>query len=102
MALRNQVTVRVWLSMPGISGKAARQPSSAGRDKSSTDGLKSESQHPKSFGGMTLDQESGFPPAWSNASSVFAAMMKSLRCSPPMACVHQVTVTLPHAVRMVG
>ena len=34
--------------------------------------------------------------------SVFAAMMKSLRCKPLILCVHQVTVTLPHSVRIVG
>jgi hypothetical protein len=34
--------------------------------------------------------------------SVFAAMMKSLRCRPRILCVHQLTVTLPHSVRMAG
>src|SRR5258708_7516050 len=29
-------------------------------------------------------------------------MMKSLRCRPPILCVHHVTVTLPHSVRSAG
>ena len=31
-----------------------------------------------------------------------AAMTKSLRCRPPMACVHQSTVTLPHSMTIRG
>jgi hypothetical protein len=34
--------------------------------------------------------------------SVLAAMMKSLRCSPLIAWVHQETVTFPYSVRMAG
>ncbi len=34
--------------------------------------------------------------------SVFAAMIKSLRCSPPILCVHHVTVVLPHSVKRAG
>ncbi len=37
-----------------------------------------------------------------NSRSVFAAMMKSLRCNPLILCVHHVTVTLPHSVRIAG
>src|SRR5688500_7719803 len=33
---------------------------------------------------------------------VRAARMKSLRCSPPMECVHHCTVTRPHSVMMSG
>src|SRR5260370_24239044 len=29
-------------------------------------------------------------------------MMKSLRCRPPILCLHHVTVTLPHSVRSAG
>src|SRR3712207_6983618 len=29
-------------------------------------------------------------------------MMKSFRCRPPILCVHQVTVTLPHSVNSAG
>jgi hypothetical protein len=36
------------------------------------------------------------------ASSVFAAMMKSLRCRPRILCVHHVTVPLPYSVRIAG
>lgn len=36
------------------------------------------------------------------SASVFAAMMKSLRCSPLILCVHHSTVTRPHSVRMAG
>jgi hypothetical protein len=35
-------------------------------------------------------------------SSVFAAMIISFRCNPRILCVHHVTVTLPHSVRMAG
>lgn len=31
-----------------------------------------------------------------------AAMMKSLRCKPPILCIHQLTVTFPHSVRNAG
>ena len=34
--------------------------------------------------------------------SVFAAIIKSLRCSPPILCVHHVTVVLPHSVKRAG
>src|SRR5207247_11483084 len=37
-----------------------------------------------------------------SSSSVFAAMMKSLRCRPLILCVHQVTVVLPHSVSSAG
>lgn len=36
------------------------------------------------------------------ASSVLAAMMKSLRWSPLIAWVHQLTVTLPHSSTILG
>src|SRR2546425_11098865 len=36
------------------------------------------------------------------AWSVFAAMLKSLRCSPPILCVHHATVTLPPSVSRSG
>src|SRR5579884_2287281 len=39
------------------------------------------------------------PYSWYSAS-VFAAMIKSLRCRPLILCVHQVTVTLPHSGMM--
>lgn len=35
-------------------------------------------------------------------TSVFAAMTKSLRCSPLILCVHHVTVVLPHSVSSAG
>src|SRR5215203_3490205 len=38
----------------------------------------------------------------SETSSVRAAIMKSFRCKPPILCVHQVTVTLPHSVNSAG
>src|SRR5215211_28882 len=38
----------------------------------------------------------------SESSSVFVAMMKSFRCRPPILCVHQVTVTLPHSFTSAG
>src|SRR5215203_481430 len=38
----------------------------------------------------------------SESSSVLAAMMKSFRCRPPILCVHQLTVTLPHSVSSAG
>ena len=34
--------------------------------------------------------------------SVRAAMMKSLRCKPPILWVHQLTVTLPHSSKIAG
>ena len=37
-----------------------------------------------------------------NAKSVFAAIMKSLRCRPFISCDHQYTVTLPHSVIIFG
>src|SRR5690606_31340988 len=38
-----------------------------------------------------------WPVDWRASSSVRAAMIKSLRCRPPILWVHQVTVTLPHS-----
>src|SRR4028119_1310881 len=38
----------------------------------------------------------------SESSSVRAAMMKSFWCRPPILCVHQFTVTLPHSVSSAG
>jgi hypothetical protein len=35
-------------------------------------------------------------------ASVFDAIMKSLRCRPPILWVHHVTVTLPHSVKRAG
>ena len=36
------------------------------------------------------------------SSSVFAAMMKSFLCKPPILWVHQFNVTLPHSVMISG
>src|SRR5215210_3368528 len=38
----------------------------------------------------------------SESSSVLAAMMKPFWCRPPILCVHQLTVTLPHSVSSAG
>ena len=39
---------------------------------------------------------------YGTSESIFAAMMKSLRCNPRILCVQRVTVTRPHSVKMAG
>ena len=42
------------------------------------------------------------PSADAYAWSLLAAIIKSLRCNPPILCVHHDTVTLPHSVSSAG
>src|SRR5215211_8741995 len=53
-----------------------------------------------SWPGLFRDDRANVQPP--KSSSVLAAIMKSFWCSPPILCVHQVTVTLPHSVNNAG